>query len=72
MLLKRLTKVMMNPTKQNVENVLLSIIQAHRYKNILTVEEIVQRFPHAVQSFKYVDGQLKIKLHTLPKINLSN
>ncbi len=57
---------MMKPTKANIEVVISSIIQARRLSNELTAEEIVKRFPHAVKSFRYVRGQLKITLHSLP------
>jgi hypothetical protein len=67
MLLMSLMKVMMKPTKENIELVISSIIQANRMSHKLTAEDIIQRFPHAVQSFKYVRGQLKIKLHSIPK-----
>jgi hypothetical protein len=51
-----------------INDTLVSIVAANRYKNILTAEEIITRFPHAVRSFKYVNGELKITLHKLPKL----
>lgn len=57
---------MMKPTKDNLENVIFSIIEARENLNKLTAEEIVKNFPHAVRSFKYVNGELKITLHSLP------
>jgi hypothetical protein len=51
-----------------INDIFLSIQEAHRHKNILTPEEIVRKFPHAVSSFKYVDGKLKITLHKLPRL----
>jgi hypothetical protein len=49
-----------------INDILLYIVEANRYKNVLTAEEIIKRFPHAIKSFKYVKGELKITLHKLP------
>jgi uncharacterized protein YutD len=57
----------MKLTTVTINDILLSIGEANRYKNVLTAEEIVKRFPHAVKSFDYVKGELKITLHKLPK-----
>jgi hypothetical protein len=54
-------------TTVTINDILLSIVAANRYKNILTPEEIITRFPHAVRSSKYVNGKLKLTLHELPK-----
>jgi hypothetical protein len=66
MLLTQPMKTMMKTTKANVEVVISSIIQARKLFYELTAEEIIQRFPHAVKTFRYVRGQLKITLHSLP------
>jgi hypothetical protein len=54
-------------TTVTINDILLSIVAANRYKNVLTPEEIIVRFPHAVSTFKYVNGKLKITLHKLPR-----
>ena len=60
-----------NLEKRTIDEV-NSIIQANRISNELTAEELLHKFPHAVKSFKYVNGKLKITLHALPRFNHSN
>jgi hypothetical protein len=57
----------MTKMRQNIELVITQIIQARRLIHELTAEEIIQKFPHAVSGVKYVNGKLKISLHSLPK-----